>query len=128
MGADFTFQKLEKLSHKATIDAIFQKKGISIFKPPVLFVFFKTDLLTTFPCQVLFSVGKRKFKRAVHRNIIKRQLREVYRLNKHRIYNAIPPGEKYAIGILYLNNTQVTYQVIEKQLTLAIDEFVKRLS
>jgi ribonuclease P protein component len=128
MGSDFTFQKLEKLSHKATIDAIFQKKGVSIFKPPILFVFLKTELLTPFPCQVLFSVGKRKFKRAVHRNAIKRQLREVYRLNKQRIYNVIPVEDKYAIGILYLNNTQVTYDVIDKQLTLAIDEFIKRLS
>lgn len=128
MGSDFTFQKAEKLSHKVTIDSIFQKKGTSIFKPPILFVYLKTDLRTPFPCQVLFSVGKRKFKSAVKRNAIKRQIREAYRLNKHRLYAVIQAEDKYAIGILYLNDTQVTYEVIDKQLNLAIDEFVKRLS
>ncbi|MEY2924955.1 MAG: hypothetical protein RLZZ337_1503 [Bacteroidota bacterium] len=128
MGSEHTFHKQEKLTHKYSIDAIFQKKGISILKPPILFVYLKTDLKTPFPAQVLLSVSKRKFKRAVDRNQIKRQLREVYRLNKAKMYAAIPSEDKYAIGILYLNNEPVSYTLLDKQLNLAIDEFVKRLS
>ncbi len=128
MGGLYTFHKSEILSHKKTIDAIFLKKGKSIFKPPLLFIFLETELNTSFPCQVLFSVSKRKFKKAVDRNEIKRQLREIYRLNKHKIYKAVPNDKKYALSILYLNKEKCEYSIIEKNLNLAIDEFIKRIS
>ena len=127
MGSLHTFHKLEKLSHKSSIDAIFQKKGKSIFKPPILFVYFKTDLRTPYPCQIMVSVGKRKFKSAVHRNQIKRQITDIYRLQKHLIYEVIPEDTKYALGILYLDNKMPSHSILEQNLTLAIDEFIKRI-
>ena len=127
MGTANTFHKLEKLSHKASIDAIFQKKGKSVFKPPILLVYLKTELHTPFPCQLMVSVGKRKFKNATDRNKIKRQIKEVYRLQKHRIYTAITNDSQYAVGILFLGKTQPTFQEVEKNVTLAIDEFIKRI-
>ncbi len=127
MGTTNTFQKAEKLAHKATIDAIFQKKGESIFKPPLLLAYYKTELHTTFPCQVMISVGKRKFKRAVDRNRIKRQISEVYRVQKYRIYEAITESTQYAIGILYLSDRHTDTTEIEKSLNAAVDEFIKRI-
>lgn len=127
-GSSYTFHKLEKLSHKATIDAIFQKKGKSIFKKPILLVYLKTDLHTTFPCQFMVSVGKRKFKKAVDRNRIRRQISDIYRIQKQRLYDVIPSEDKYAIGILYLDNTMPSHQLLEKNITLAIDEFIKRIN
>lgn len=127
MGTSHTLHKHEKLSHKSTVDAIFQKKGKSIFKPPLLLAYYKTDLLTTYQCQLLVSVGKRKFKLAVHRNRIKRQLTDIYRQQKHRIYDVIPPDDKYAIGILFLGKTTPTYEELEQHLTAAIDELIKRI-
>lgn len=128
MGSVHTLHKLEKLSHKATIDAIFQKKGKSIFKGPILFVYYKTDLYTPYPCQLMVSVGKRKFKRAVDRNSIKRRITEVYRLRKLSMYNSIGQDSKYAIGILFLGKKMPTYQEIELHTEAAIDDFIKRNS
>jgi ribonuclease P protein component len=127
MGTLNTFHKLEKLTHKASIDAIFQKKGQSIFKPPILLAFLKTELHTPYPCQVFVSVGKRKFKKAVDRNRIKRQITDVYRLNKNRIYEVILDDSKYAIGILFLGKVLPPSSEIEKNVTLAINEFIKRI-
>jgi ribonuclease P protein component len=127
MGTSQTFHKQEKLSHKATIDAIFQKKGESIFKPPLLLAYLKTELITPFSCQVMISVGKRKFKKAVDRNHIKRRIAESYRMQKQRIYDAITDDSQYAIGILYLANDIKSFEEIDKSLTLAIDAFVKKL-
>lgn len=126
-GTSHTFEKLERLTHQATIDAIFQKKGNSIFKVPLLFAFFETKLHTPFPCQILVSVGKRKFKRAVDRNRIKRQILAIYRLHKQRIYNAVPTDKQFALGILFLGTTKPTHQELEHQLIAAIDEFIKRI-
>ena len=127
MGTSHTLHKLEKLSHKASIDAIFQKKGKSIFKTPVLLAYYNTDLLTPFPCQVMVSVGKKKFKSAVDRNRIKRQLTDIYRLHKHRVYDAISTDQQYAIGILFLGKAMPTHQELEKHLVAAIDELIKRI-
>jgi ribonuclease P protein component len=127
MGTSYTFNKFEKLSHKASIDYIFQKKGKSIYKSPVLLAYYKTDLETPFPCQLMVSVGKRKFKKAVDRNRIKRQITDVYRRHKHRIYNAVGPEEKYAIGILFLGNRHPKQVDLEKKLILCFDEFIKLL-
>ena len=126
-GTSHTFHKLEKLSHKASIDAIFQKKGKSIFKPPILLAYFETELITPFPCQLLVSVSKRKFKRATDRNRIKRQITDIYRLQKHKIYAAIPENKKYAFGVLFLNNQMPEHSTLQNNLTLAIDEFIKRI-
>jgi ribonuclease P protein component len=128
MGTSYTLHKLEKLSHKASIDSIFQKKGKSIYKSPVLMAYYKTDLETPFPCQLMVSVGKRKFKRAVDRNIIKRQITDVYRRHKHRIYDAIGASDKYAIGILFLGKRLPEQPDLEKKLILCFDDFIKMLS
>lgn len=126
-GTSHTFDKLERLTHQASIDAIFQKKGKSIFKPPILLVYYESDLHTPFPCQILVSVGKRKFKRAVDRNRIKRQILAIYRTQKKRIYDIVPSERQFALGILFLGTTKPTHKELDSQLKAAIDEFIKRV-
>lgn len=127
MGTSNTFHKEEKLSHKDTIDSIFNKKGSSIFNPPLLFVYLKKELKTPYSCQFFVSVGKRKFKKAVDRNRIKRQITDIYRLQKQRIYQAIKNEDQYAIGVIYLGKELPDHHLLEKKLTLSIDEFIKRI-
>ena len=127
MGTSNTFHKQEKLSQKETIDSIFQKNGESIFQPPLLFVYLKKELKTPYSCQLLVSVGKRKFKKASDRNRIKRQITDIYRLQKQRIYKVIKDDTQYAIGVIYLGKELPEYQILEKKLTLSIDEFIKRI-
>ena len=58
--------------------------------------------------RVLVSVSKRYHKRAVVRNLLKRRIREAYRLNKQPL-----EGRNLSIGLLYLSNDILEYKVIE---------------
>ena len=75
-------------------------------------------------CQVLISVPKRAFKKAVDRNAVRRRVSEAYRLQKHRLVarsgNA-PPAEQVAqIVFLYTAKTKISFEEIEKGMKLAL--------
>lgn len=64
--------------------------------------------------QLLFSVSKKSFKRAVDRNIIRRRIKEAYRLNK----NLFLPNIKIPqhIGIIYIAKEIMEFADIQKKL------------
>lgn len=64
--------------------------------------------------QVLFSVSKRNFKRAVDRNLIRRRCREAYRLHKSILTANPEVPYPTSIAFLYLAKEISTYDVIEK--------------
>ena len=97
---EYSLQKKERLSKEAWIQDLFVKGASFYFHPfKVLYLPHPDSGSTT--NQVLFSVPKRQFKRAVDRNTIKRRLREAYRLNK----SALPHTEKWLIAYIYMAKT-----------------------
>jgi ribonuclease P protein component len=92
----FTFHKAERLSKEKVIQELFDK-GSSFYLFPFK-VFFMPNPDPDFPeHQVLISISKRNFKRAVDRNLIKRRIREGYRTNKE----LIPVHNKLVIAYIY---------------------------
>ena len=72
------------------------------------------------PVQVLVSVSKRHFKRAVKRNRVKRQIREAYRKNKNNLTVAASEAKMaYALGFIFMADELFT--------STAIDESISRL-
>lgn len=76
-----TFRKAERLSRKKWIQELFDK-GSSFNSYPYRILYLPHPDPDAAMNQVMFSVSKRLFKRAVDRNKIKRRMREAYRLNK----------------------------------------------
>jgi len=71
-----------------------------------------------FPAQVVFSVSKRRFKRAVDRNAVKRRMREAYRLHKQALlYDVLNSADKkLVLSISYIGKEISPYEFFEKKM------------
>ena len=77
--------KMERVSSKRMIDKLFEgTNSRSLISFPIRLVYMETErtLFNNVDAQVMVSVPKRFFKRAVKRNRVKRQIREAYRHHK----------------------------------------------
>lgn len=118
-----TFGKKEKLVSKKTIDALFSggnSRSMSAY--PLRVVFMRKERNETEePAQVMVSVSKRHFKRAVKRNRVKRQIREAYRLNKHLLHEALEQKKDTAVAMAFIwqsDELAETALIIEKMQSL----------
>ena len=68
------------------------------------------DVVRLSPNNIIVSVPKRLFKRAVKRNLLKRRLREAYRTQK-----GLLPPEGYSILFLYNTKEVLDYAAVREQ-------------
>ncbi|MES2512951.1 MAG: ribonuclease P protein component [Bacteroidota bacterium] len=124
---NFTFTKIERLCSKKAIDVLFAT-GKSKTQFPFKLIYKKSEFDSPFPVRAMFVVPKKKHKRANKRNDIKRRMREVYRLNKDTLYEALK-DHKLDLMFICLTNEELEYAAIEKSMlqliaTLGKQEFL----
>ena len=73
----------------------------------------------------MFVVPKKKFKRAVDRNLLRRRMMEAYRLNKSILYNK-QPVKPYLIAYIYIGKEIADYQLVEEKLKAVMLRLVKK--
>lgn len=122
-----TFTKEERLCARKRIDTLF-KSGSSFVLYPFRIVFVldkNSETEIPPPCQSIISVSKRRFKKAVDRNTIKRMMRESYRLQKSN--DLIPFLSKHNVtlylAIQYVGKQILTYDVFHA----AMNKMLKKL-
>ena len=76
-----TLGRSERLKSEKAISELFET-GISLVVQPIRLIYQLRTSAENFPVKVGFVVPKKNFKRAVDRNLLKRRMREAYRLNK----------------------------------------------
>ncbi len=119
---NFKFPKAEKLTGKKKIEELFQY-GSSFFLHPFLVKYLLSEGSMH---RILISVPKKKIKRAVDRNLIKRRIREAYRLNKHLIYNQ--PDTFYHVGFIYQDTKVLPFSEIEEKLVILLKRLQDQMS
>lgn len=116
-----TLGKEERLKSKKLIEKLYQE-GKVIKSFPLRMVYLQTEHTSSFPCQVGVSVSKRNFKLAVHRNKIKRLLRETYRKQKFNVYNNV--DVPYIYMITFIDKKISDYQEVEHQMEKLLKRFI----
>jgi ribonuclease P protein component len=119
----FTFRKYERLRNKKQIQNLFAE-GISFNNYPLRVVWTKAEFISRYPALAGFSVLHRNFKNAVSRNLLKRRMREAYRINKHILYNYLNEKKiRITFLIIYTGKEIYDYHQIE----LKINSVLQRL-
>ena len=115
-----TFSKNERLCGKTTIDNLFANGG-SIKDSPLRLVWNTEEFDNDIAAQTLIVVPKKNIKNAANRNILKRRIREAFRIYKSDLYTKIKNhNKKLVIAIIYQEQELFPYKVIEEKIKLIL--------
>ncbi len=123
--SDFQFRKEERITKKKTIDLLFEGGAKSICIYPIRMVYTESD--ETSPVSILITVPKRKIKKAVDRNRIKRQIREAYRTQKQELLQVVEGNKrKLIVGFIYVGSQVYSSSVIQEQIDSLLAYLVEK--
>lgn len=123
-----TLRKPERLNKRKVIEKMFAggSRSFSVF--PLRVVYLPVEELEA-PASILISVSKRRFKHAVKRNRVKRQIREAYRVNKHELLEVLAEKEcRLAIAFIYLSNRLTDSSVLEERIKTALARIAEKVT
>ncbi|MBR7017281.1 MAG: ribonuclease P protein component [Prevotella sp.] len=129
-AAAFTLRKGERMASKRLIDKLFRGgDSHSLVSFPIRLVYLldnRGDGDTTAQKQILISVPKRCFKRAVKRNRVKRQIREAYRRNKNFLPD-LDEGRTLLMAFIWLDDQLHSSETVEKKVVKLLQRMSERL-
>lgn len=122
-----TFKKEERIVSNLLIETLFEKgNSQSLTAYPLRAVYLKTlHREGCAPVQLLISVPKKKFKHAVDRNRVKRQIREAYRKNKSLLEGTVEEGKMLLIAIIWLSDNHFTTNEVEKRVKSLLKQMAR---
>ena len=124
-----SLHKSERLDKKKLIEKLFGGGARSFSVFPLRVVYLALDNVQDEHAAILVSVSKRRFKRAVKRNRVKRQIREAYRLNKHGLLAVLTEKKcRLAVAFIYLSDQLVDSSVIEDRMKTALARIAEKVA
>ena len=123
-----TLRKSERLDKKKVIEKMFAGGSHSFSVFPLRVVYLPVDEPEA-TASILVSVSKRRFKRAVKRNRVKRQIREAYRVNKHELLCVLAEKQcRLAIAFIYLSDRLEDFSLIETRVKTALARIAEKVN
>ncbi len=124
-----TLHSTERLKSKILIEKMFEggaSRSFSVFPLRVVYMPVEQGEATA---SILISVPKKRFKRAVKRNRVKRQMREAYRKNKHELLQLLESKEqKMALAFIYLSDELISTALFEEKMKTVLARLCEKLS
>jgi len=121
----YTLSKSERLKSRKQIEQLFKEgKKIAVFP---LQIYYLLMPLTTHDSQLTtqFGVGvsAKNFKKAVHRNRIKRLIRESYRLQKPNFNDSIKANnQQLSVFFIYTGKDVPDYKLLYDKVAIALQK------
>lgn len=128
--AEYTLDKKERLNSKAMIERLFVggSKSFPAFPLRVVYMQIEPASADDPAASILISVPKKRFKRAVKRNRVKRQVREAYRKNKHLLLDALNSQNKtLVLAFIWLDNNIHSSAEVEEKVRKLLLHVTERL-
>ncbi len=138
---ELRLRKAEKLRHKLLTDRLFSK-GNNLYEYPLRLIWnvvnseeaesgFKHGFPAgVAPLQFFVSIPKKKRRHAVDRVLMRRRVREAYRLHRSALKEKIdsyPGFRTVSIAFIYLSSDNKDYVSIEKKVCLLLDKLSRKL-
>lgn len=110
----YTFPKEEKLKSSKKIAFLF-KEGRNVFSYPLKFIYTFSEIPDAALPKMAVSVSGKIFKKATDRNLIKRRLRESYRLHKGELSEKLTASDMQLEGMfIFVGKEILSYEEISK--------------
>ncbi|HPJ44841.1 MAG TPA: ribonuclease P protein component [Tenuifilaceae bacterium] len=124
----FGLPKSRILRSKKAIDELFSKGKWNTHYPVKVIYLVKKEEMDNIGVSVLFVVPKKKFKRAVDRNLLRRRMKEVYRI-RNRVVHEFCVEKKTSVNIafLYVSDRIENFTTIQKSIYTLMDSILKNL-
>ena len=116
----FEFPKKQKLCNETVIKEMFSN-GNSLAIHTVRLVWKEEVSSDDVAIKSIIVVPKKKLKLAADRNVVRRRIKEAYRLNKSAIESFLAEKNKQLnIAIIYQNEKILSYKAIEEKIKLIL--------
>lgn len=126
----YTLTKSERLCSKTLIERLFAGGNSSFPAFPLRVVYMWLEPSEgTSDVSILISVPKKRFKRAVKRNAVKRQVREAYRQNKYLLLDALKSqgGKRLVLAFIWLDNQLRSSEEVERKVQKLLTHIVESM-
>ena len=127
MAAAPTFRKRERMVSNLLIEALFENgssQSVSAF--PLRAVYQMIERRDGHgSAQILISVPKKRFKHAVDRNRVKRQIREAYRQHKQLLWERLAENQEMLVGFIWLSDCHYPTKEVEKRVVKILEKVKK---
>lgn len=133
--------KAEKLRLKTLVEGLFEsgevlydfplRMSFRAISPRELEESFRTGAPEGIgPVQMLVTVPKRKRKRAVDRVLLRRRIREAYRLNRGELRSLVESTDEIgtlSLAFIYIHDDNTDYALIEKKMKRLLGKLEERI-